>query len=180
MLCPDDPHDLDSVDFLFGGEQSQIAMYEDCQQRSDPFRVIFRSPMVIYSWADTIEALVQNGVASQDASGAYHVDTAKLLELLESGKTWKDLGFPNRPSDIKVYMTDPGSSSSGRSYASLLANAMNCLDVVDSNTVDSVLQSVYLYVQGVGYLEESSEALFNSYLTLGEGARPLVALRSIW
>lgn len=176
MLCPADPGELDDVDFLFAGEQSQIAMYEDCQQRHDQWRNVFLSPMVIYSWVDTIDALVREGIVRQDTSGAYYADMPSLLALLESGKTWKDLGFPHRPNKVKVYPTDPDLSSSGRSFAALLANTMNCLEVVDSTTADTVLSSVYDYYQGIGYLEPSSAQLFESYMTLGEGARPMVAL----
>jgi hypothetical protein len=176
MLCPDDPTFLEGVDFLFAGEQSQIAMYEECQNRSDRNRNIFLSPMVIYSWADIIDALVREGVARQDTNGAYFIDMPKLLALMESGATWKDLGFPDRPAPVKVNVTDPDRSSSGRTFAALLANTMNCLQVVDVATVDTVLPSIFAYFQGVGFLEPSSEALFRSYLTLGEGARPLVAL----
>jgi hypothetical protein len=176
MLCPDDPHDLDDVDFLFAGEQSQIAIYEACQNRDDPHRNVFLSPMVIYSWADSIDALVREGIARKDDSGAYYIDMPLLLDLLESGRTWKDLGFPHRPMAVKVYPTDPDISSSGRTFAGLLANTMNCLEVVDLDTVDTVLPSIFDYYQRVGFLEPSSEALFRSYMTLGEGARPLVAL----
>lgn len=176
MLCPEDPADLQDVDFLFAGEQSQIAMYEDCQNRRDPYRNVFLSPMVIYSWTDTIDALEREGIARKDDSGAYFIDMPKLLALLESGATWEDLGFPHRPTTVKVYPTDPDRSSSGRTFAGLLANTMNCLQVVDTASVSTVLPSIYNYFSLVGFLEPSSEALFRSYLTLGEGARPLVAL----
>ena len=132
--------------------------------------------MVIYSWADTIDALVSIGVASQDDSGAYHVDMLKLVELLESGKTWEDLGLPDRPSRVRVHVTDPAKSSSGGTFSGLLANSMNCLEVVNSETVEAILPRIFAYYEGVGYLEPSSEALFRSYLTQGEGARPMAAL----
>ena len=132
--------------------------------------------MVIYSWADTIDALVKIGVASQDADGAYHVDMPALLELMESDTTWEDLGLPDRPSQIFVHVTDPVASSSGGIFAGLLANTMNCLEIVDSETVEPILPRIFTYYQGVGYLEPSSEDLFRSYLTQGEGGRPLVAL----
>jgi hypothetical protein len=132
--------------------------------------------MVIYSWTDTIDALEREGIARQDGSGAYFIDMPKLLELLESGATWKNLGFPNRPNTVKVYPTNPELSSSGRTFAALLANTMNCLQVVGATTVDTVTPSIYAYYQSVGFLEQSSEALFRSYLTLGEGARAMVAL----
>ena len=151
-------------------------MYEECQNRDDPYRNVFLSPMVIYSWADTIDALVREGIARKDVSGAYFLDMPKLLELLESGKTWKDLGFPHRPTTVKVHATDPDASSSGRIFAGLLANTMNCLEVVQPATVNAVLFSIFDYYQGIGFLEPSSLQLFGSYLTLGEGARPMVAL----
>ena len=176
MLCPGDPATLDGVDFLLAGEMSQVATYEECQNRQDPYKPVFLSPMVIYSWADTIDALVKIGVASQDESGAYHVDMLELLELMESDTTWEDLGLAGRPSQIFVHVTDPQRSSSGGTFSGLLANTMNCVEVVDSKTVEPVLPRIFTYYQGVGYLEPSSEALFRSYLTQGEGARPLVAL----
>src|SRR6187200_63853 len=49
MLCPSDSSTLDGVDFLFPGEMSQVASYEECQGRSDPYKAVFLSPMVIYS-----------------------------------------------------------------------------------------------------------------------------------
>lgn len=176
MLCPADPQTLEGVDFLFAGEQSQIAMYEGCQNRHDKWRNVFLSPMVVYSWADTIDALVKSDIARQDESGAYYIDMPKVLELLESGQTWNDLGFEHRPSVVKVNATDPELSSSGRTFAGLLANTMNCLEVVDSATIGSTLRSINTYFEGLGYLEPSSLQLFQSYLTLGEGARPMVAL----
>src|SRR6478736_2820480 len=33
MLCPGDPATLDGVDFLLAGEMSQVATYEECQNR---------------------------------------------------------------------------------------------------------------------------------------------------
>jgi hypothetical protein len=176
MLCPSDPADLDDVDFLFAGDQSQIATYEACQKRHDPWKNVFLSPMVIYSWASTIDALQQAGVARQDDSGVYFVDMPSLLALMESPKTWNDLGFDHRPSQINTYATDPEESNSGGSFAGLLANTMNCLEVVDSSTVASALSGINAYFQGLGYLETASKSLFDSYMTLGEGARPLVAL----
>ena len=170
MLCPGDPATLDGVDFLLAGEMSQVATYEECQNRQDPYKPVFLSPMVIYSWADTIDALVKIGVASEDESGAYHVDMLELLELMESDTTWEDLGLAGRPSQIFVHVTDPEKSSSGGTFSGLLANTMNCVEVVDSKTVEPVLPRIFTYYQGVGYLEPSSEALFRSYLTQGSGA----------
>lgn len=176
MLCPDDSTSLENVDFLFAGEQSQIAMYEDCQSRHGPWRNIFLSPMVIYSWADSIDALVQHGEIRNGEDGAYYADMPALLALLESGLTWEELGLEHRPNQVKVYPTDPDLSSSGRSFAALLANTMNCLEVVDSSTVETVLPSIFDYYQRVGYLYPSSAQLFESYMALGEGALPMVAL----
>ena len=53
---------------------------------------------------------------------------------------------------------------------------MNCLEVTDASTANTVLSSIFRYFQGLGYLEISSKALFDSYWTKGEGARPMVAL----
>ncbi len=132
--------------------------------------------MVIYSWTDTIDALVKAGVASQDADGVFHVDMLKLVELMESDTTWADLGLPDRPKQVFVHVTDPERSSSGGIFAGLLANSMNCNQVVTSESVEPILPRIFDYYEGVGYLEPSSEALFRSYLTQGEGARPMVAL----
>jgi hypothetical protein len=176
IACPKDPALLDNMDFLWLGEQSQIPEYEKCQNRHDPWQNIFLSPMVIYSWTNSIDALVHEGVASQDSEGAYHLDMALLLDLLESNKTWKDIGIPHRDIQINVQATDPEVSSSGGTFAGLLSNTMNCLEVTDATTADTVLSSIFRYFQGLGYLEVSSKALFDSYWTKGEGARPMVAL----
>jgi hypothetical protein len=173
MLCE---VSIEEVDFLWVGDQSQIDTYEVCRQRSDPARNIFFSPVVIYSWADTADALIDQGVVSIADDGSYRVDMVELLALIDSGKTWIDIGLENRPSRIIVKTTDPTASTSGRHFSALLANAMSCMEVVGNSTVESILPSIHSYFELLGFMPTQSAELFRLYLSIGEGQYPLVAL----
>ncbi len=173
ILC--DPP-LDDVDVLWIGDQSQIPSYEACRNRSDFNRNLLLSPLVIYSWASITDALIAEEVVVQDDDGVYRANMLALLELIESDQSWSDLGFENRPSKIIVQPTDPNASTSGQMFAGLLANTMNCLDVVDDTTVDAVSPGVHEYFANVGFMQTASAELFRLYMSQGEGSYPLVSL----
>jgi hypothetical protein len=173
MLC-DVP--LDGVDFLWAGDQSQIQTYEECRERSDFYRNVVLTPLVIYSWTDSTNALIDAGVVRTGSDGVYRVDMVALLDLIESGQSWNDLGFQNRPSSVIVKTTDPNESTSGQLFSGLLANTMNCMEVVNSSTVEAILPSIHDYFERLGFMPTASLELFRLYVSTGEGSHPLVAL----
>src|SRR5688572_30099721 len=59
MLCE---VPLDGIDFLWAGDQTQMQIYEECRNRSDFYRNMILTPLVIYSWTDSTNALIDEGV----------------------------------------------------------------------------------------------------------------------
>lgn len=173
MLCD---ISVDGVDFLWAGDQSQIQTYEECRNRSDFYRNIVLTPEVIYSWTDSTNALIDVGVVRLGDDGVYRVDMIALLEVIESEQSWNDLGFQNRPSKIIVKTTDPNESTSGQLFSGLVSNTMNCMEVVNTSTVDAILPGIHTYFGRLGFMPTASLELFRLYVSTGEGSHPLVAL----
>ncbi len=167
---------IEDSDFLWVGDQTQIETYEGCRNRSDGWRNVFISPVVIYSWADTTDALIDQGVVTVAPDGSYRADMVKLLEIIESGAKWPEIGLPSITSPVIVETTDPNRSTSGGHFAALVANTMNCMDVVGMEDVDRVLTDIHAYFERLGFMPTSSLELFKLYISMGKGSYALVAL----
>jgi hypothetical protein len=168
---------LDGIDFLWAGDQSQIPIYEECRSRSDTYQnPVLISPLVIYSWTDTTNALIEAGVVEVGDDGVYRIDMLRLMALIDSDRSWADLGFENRTGKVLVKSTDPNASTSGQMFAALMANTMNCMEVVNGSSVGATLPGIHTYFEKLGLMPEASAELFRLYLSLGEGSYPLVAL----
>jgi hypothetical protein len=164
-----------STDFLFPSSKTALEYLKDKEtvtvKASD---VVLSSPIVLYSWADIATALTQQGLVAKPG-GYYTIDTAKLVKLMEEGKTWTDVGMTSLYGTVKVVSTDPEKSNSGNQFAGLTADVM-AGGVVDDTTLPKVLPRLKALFARLGYLDSSSGDLFDQYLRLGEGANPMVAL----
>ena len=161
-------------DYLWPSNQVALALYKQNSGQLVVQENIFNSPIVLYSWAPVVDALVQQGIVRQDG-GFYYVDLAKLADLTLSGKQWSDIGSASLTGHIKVASTDPSLSNSGNMFFGLLATTLNGGDVVNSGTVDAVLPDLKTYSDLMGFQLSSSGDLFQQYYTTGMGARPLIA-----
>jgi hypothetical protein len=164
-----------STDFLFPSSKTVLEYLKDKEgvksKRSD---VVLSSPIVIYSWKDIAEAFIKQGLVKKVNDTYYIVDMPKLVQTMEEGKTWADVGVPSVYGKVKVISTDPEKSNSGNQFAALLADIM-AGDVVDDATLPKVLPRLKKLYDRLGYLDSSSGDLFSQYLRLGEGANPMVA-----
>jgi hypothetical protein len=172
MLC-DLP--LDGKDFIWAGDQSSLAIYRDCGGTSLRTDNIYNSPVVLYSWAPVVDALVAKGIAREEAGGAYSVDFSQLVALISEGQAWKDIGVDGLHGRVTVHTTDPARSNSGYLFAGLLANTMNNGDVVNEASVEPLLTDIRGIFDRLGYMEATSGDLFEQFLTTGMGAKPIVA-----
>jgi ABC-type Fe3+ transport system substrate-binding protein len=166
----------DDVDFVWLGDSVALARYADrgCTMlRADN---IYNSPVVLYSWAPVVDALVAAGVAETTADGAYTLDFAKLVDLMMAGTSWADIGLPQLHGRIVVQTTDPTRSNSGLLFAGMLANTLNGGDVVNTTTVTPLLPDIQAYFQRLGLMQPTSGDLFEQFLITGMGAKPIVAL----
>ncbi len=160
-------------DYLFPSNQTALELYE--QTKGSPVRseIIFNTPIVLYTRSAVADALVAQGIASQQ-DGVYQVDMAALTKVIEDGTTWAELGLPQLYGSVAVGTTDPTKSNSGNMFAGLLANTL-CGGVADRNNIQAVLPRLVQIFDKLGYMETSSADLFDQFLKTGMGAKPLIA-----
>jgi hypothetical protein len=138
----------------------------------------FSTPMVVASWKPIAEMLASNGIV-EDKGGAYWiVDMGKLLDMMATGKRWRDLpnnsAFPVGKS-VLVSTTDVRTSNSAAQFLALASYLFNKAEVVTTNEqADRVAGKVSPLFLRQGYLETSSSGPFEDYLSIGIGKTPLV------
>ncbi|WP_232630968.1 hypothetical protein [Methylobacterium sp. Leaf118] len=150
---------------------TQMARSNGLPVRRD--EVVFTSPLVLYSWTPVVAALETAGFVERQG-GIHTVRMAPLMEAIERGLAWRDLGVPELYGRAVVTTTDPTRSNSGFSFAALLANLF-AGEVASPESLardGARLRSVFARM---GYKEASSGTHWNSYLTEGMGGKPLIA-----
>ncbi len=163
-------------DFVWLGDSVALARYTDrgCTMLQNDN--VYNSPVVLYSWAPVVDALVTKGVAREEGEGAYSVDFALLVEMIEQGRTWADLGLADLHGRISVHTTDPAKSNSGFLFAGMQANTLNGGNVVNGTTIQPLLPVIHDIFARLGYMQGTSGDLFEQFLITGRGAMPIVAL----
>ena len=138
----------------------------------------FHSPLAFASWPRVAEVLEQSGVTKRDADGVWYADMHLLAGWMQEGRRWKSLrGAERFPSSqaIAVTTADPRKSSTAAAYLALQAFLANGDDIVDEEEeLIRVMPKLKPMFTHQGLQEESSVDVFNDYLSLGVGARPLV------
>lgn len=138
----------------------------------------FATPMVVASWKPIAETLAANGIVKQEAGAYWIVDMGKLLELMASGKRWREL--PNNASfsvgkSVLVSTTNVSTSNSAAQFLALASYLFNGSEVVaTSEQADQAARKVGPLFARQGYQESSSSGPFEDYLSIGMGKTPLV------
>lgn len=138
---------------------------------------LFTSPIVLASYREYAEALVRNGAASRYSGGPagalyYSLDTAKLIDLGERGKTWNDIGIgdasPNgrkitNGNRVLAHTTGVCRSNSGATYLALIAFVENHDEPAQSEAeADRIAKRVKPLITATGMPESD---LWGVYLT---------------
>ena len=139
----------------------------------------FFTPMVVASWRALAEALAANG-AAQFQGGYYLLDMTQLLNMVANETRWNELSDnPDYSVNkrILVSSTDVRTSNSAAMYLSLASFVRNGDAVVqNAEEVNKVLPFVSSLFLNQGFVEYSSAAPFEDYLTIGMGKSPLVMI----
>lgn len=162
------------LDFLWPSSQVALELYKNRGGKSVGTDNIFASPIVFYSWDIVTDALIKTGIVQKQGTSYYIVDAPKMVRMINSGTRWKDIGLPQLYGRVSVRSTDPTKSNSGMMFAGLLATITNGGEVVDEATLPKSLPAVKAFFSRLGYLEPSSGDLFSQFLTMGEGANPVI------
>ena len=160
-------------DYLFPSNQTALELYE--QTKGSPVRseIIFNTPIVLYTRSAVADALVAQGIASQQ-DGVYQVDMDALTKVIEDGTTWAELGLPKLYGSVAVGTTDPTKSNSGNMFAGLLAQHPLRWRSGPEQHPGCAPRLVQIFDK-LGYMETSSADLFDQFLKTGMGAKPLIA-----
>jgi hypothetical protein len=137
----------------------------------------FYTPMVIASWKPVAEIFRANGMAAPLASGAYSVDLAKLVALMQAKTRWKDLKGSDAYSvnkSVLVSTTDVRKSNSGAMYLALAAYALNGNELPqDRATAEAVARKAAELFKRQGYQENYVNGNFDDYVAIGIGKTPM-------
>lgn len=165
--------DTTGMDFLWPSSDVALVLYGETHPGRVKSETIFRSPIVLYSWDQVTDALIQQSIVA-DENGIYYSDIQKLVELaVQSDKSWQDIGL-NISRKINIISTDPVESNSGNMFYGLLANILAPGEVADDTTIEEVLPVIKAYYNSLGFLPRGSGDLFSDYITTGMGAYPLI------
>lgn len=170
--------DLTKYDFAFPGGQPAAEKIRR-ESKATTVHSPFFTPMAIASWRSIATLLQANGMA-EDKGGYYTLDMRKLMSFMAEGKRWKDLtdnGSYAVNKSILVSSTDVRKSNSAAMYLALASFVANANNVVENEAdITRVLPAVQPLFLKQGFVENSSEGPFESYLLMGVGKAPLVMI----
>lgn len=113
---------------------------------------------------------------------------AGSLDMVTADLSGRNYLFPSSQTALEYYNEVHGSAKadeivfntpivlySHKIVAALLANALNGGKTVDERTISAVLPKLKEIFSRTGYMETSSSDLFNQFLRMGVGAKPIIA-----
>ena len=131
------------------------------------------TPIVIYSWAKVVDALIKEGIVTETDGVYYITDMNKLINYILEGKKWSDIGLTNLYGTINIASTDPVSSSPGATYYGLLLSILSEAQVNIDNINNNLPKLKDFYVKS-GYMNNTPADLFERYLKTGMGGEPMI------
>lgn len=167
--------DLTGYDYIF--PSSQVAEELIKMKKGKLIKhsqTVLNSPIVFMSWGEVTDAFVKQGIFKKENDTYYVNNTKQFIDLITQGKTWANVGLPDLYGNVSVFSTNPSKSNSGNMFAGLIANMANNGNVVDKQTLPTVLPQVGTFFSKLGYLESTSEDLFDQFLKTGVGAKPII------
>ena len=163
-----------NADFLWPSSQVALELYR-MRNRGQAVKseIVFNSPIVIYSWQPVAAALEARGLARQEGESTFVSGFPQLVTMIEQEKKWSDIGLNDLYGKISIISTDPTKSNSGNMFSGLLANVM-LGDVADAGSIGTVQARLVNFFRRLGYMHPSSGDLFDQYLRMGIGSKPMI------
>jgi hypothetical protein len=167
--------DLSKYDFAFpAGAPAALKIRTD--RHITQSYVPFTTPMAIATFRDIAQLLERAGIA-HNHGGYWTLDMKGYLDLVRRGVRWNQLkGNTTYPSTkyVLISSTDVTTSNSAAMYASIASYVANNDTVVENPAqVRGVIGAVSPLFLEQGYTEQSTEGLFDDYLSIGEGKTPM-------
>ena len=166
--------DLSGRDYLFQSSSIALEYYEDLHGSPVQSEIVLNTPIVLYTHQIVLDAFENQGLITTDGD-VHYIDMAGLLELIQNGTQWSDIGLSELYGRVSVDTTDPSRSNSGNMFAALVANVLNGGQTLTEADLDTILPELQDIFGKLGYMETSSSDLFSQFLRMGVGAEPLIA-----
>jgi hypothetical protein len=170
--------DLEKYDFAFPAGTPGALKIQKEEQVTTSY-VPFFSPMAIATFTRIADLLEKAGVAHKTTAG-WTFDVKAFLNLTKKNTRWNEL--PGNTSyavgkNILITSTDIATSNSAAMYAAIASYVANDGNVIGSadEAKEVVPQIEHLFTRQ-GYAEESEEAPFEDYISIGVGKTPLVMI----
>ena len=162
--------DLSGRDYLFPSSSIALEYYEDLHGSPVQSEIVLNTPIVLYTHQIVLDAFENQGLITTDGD-VHYIDMAGLLELIQNGTQWSDIGLSELYGRVSVDTTDPSRSNSGNMFAALVANVLNGGQTLTEADLDTILPELQDIFGKLGYMETSSSDLFSQFLRMGVGAR---------
>ena len=166
--------DLSGRDYLFPSSSIALEYYEDLHGSPVQSEIVLNTPIVLYTHQIVLDAFESQGLITTDGD-IHYIDMAGLLELIQNGAQWSDIGLPELYGRVSVDTTDPSKSNSGNMFAALVANVLNEGRTVTEADLAAILPELQDIFGKLGHMETSSSDLFSQFLRMGVGAEPIIA-----
>ena len=134
--------------------------------------MMLNTPIVMYSWKDAVETLIDNGIVSENDGIYYISDINKMIDIILNGSKWYDLGL-DLYGNVNIRSTDPVTSSPGATYYGLLLSIMSGGEISD-DTMNQNLEKLKVFYDKSGYMNNTPADLFERYLKTGIGGEPII------
>ena len=170
--------DGSKYNFAFTAETSMVGQLLAARRITTTY-VPFYSPMAVATFTDVAQVLARANVA-RDHGGWWTIDMRRYLDLVGEHTTWNKLpgntGYPaTKP--VLITSTDRTASNTAAMYAAIVSYVANKNQVLDSPTsVDGVVNRVSPVFVDQRYTKQSTEALFDEYLSAGQGTTPMLII----
>ena len=170
--------DLKGYDFAFPAGTPAAAKIQREANVTTSYAPFF-TPMAVATFSRIAELLEKAEVAHRTSAG-WTFDTKAFLALTKKGTRWNALpGNTTYPvsKNILITSTDIATSNSAAMYASIASYVANDGNVVvtTDQAKEIVGQIEHLFTRQ-GFAEESEEAPFEDYISIGIGKSPLVMI----
>lgn len=172
----------DKYDLMFCSDQRFYDYYKLApnkeKKEADRYTVLdggltLNTPIVIYSWAEVVDAFIKDGIVTEKEGTYYITDMNKLLTYILEGKKWSDIGLNMLYGSINIASTDPVTSSPGATYYGLLLSIMCGGNVTDTSMQENLPKLKEFYEKS-GYMNNTPTDLFEKYLKTGLGGEPMI------
>ena len=173
---------VSKYDALFTSDQRFYDYYKLAPNKekgeSDRYTVLdggllLNTPIVIYSWKDVVNKLIEQGIVTKEEAVYYITDMNKLMDYILEGKSWSDIGLTDLYGTINIASTDPVSSSPGATYYGLLLSILGNGTITDEGLDDNLTKLKQFYLKS-GYMNNTPADLFERYLKTGMGGEPMI------